>query len=320
MKYFDVKSSTYYDSLKASDRPKNHQDNQMKAEITQLFYEFECRLGYRAMTNTYNSKFASNFNHKRISRLMQELSLRSKVKVQKRKKAEQRIEISDNLLNRDFTAYKPNLKWATDTTQMNINGMRVYLCMVIDLYSREIIGYSIGQRENTRFVIRALKMALTQSNGSKNIIIHSDRGSVYTSGNYHKMIKSTYNTPSNSRPGNCWDNAIAENFFSIFKSELIHGSEFKSYNKLVKKIEEYIVYYNTKRIQNTTKLTPYELRMNYYNKELNNINTQSGITIQSEITTLEQNNLVDTDKIEITNYTNYKNINKFITNQNSIIN
>lgn len=301
MQYFDVKSSTYYDSLKSSESPKKHKDKQIKDEITELFFEYECRLGYRAMTNVYNAKYNTQYNRKRISRLMRELSFKSKVKVQKRKKPEERDEISDNYLNRDFKTDKPNSKWATDTTQMNINGMRVYLCIVIDLFSREIIGYSIGKRENTRFVLKALKMALAQSNGSKNIIIHSDRGSVYTSSNYHKMIKRNFNQPSNSRPGNCWDNAMAENFFSIFKSELIHGGEFKSYNKLVKKIEEYIQYYNTKRIQNTTKQTPYQLRMNYY---INATNT----------TNLEHDNQENANTIELTNYTNNTNINNIIIN------
>jgi transposase InsO family protein len=273
LKYFDVKSSTYYDSLKSSERPKNLKDKQMKDEITELFFEYECRLGYRAMTNVYNAKFKVKYNRKRISRLMRELSLKSKVKVQKRKKPEQRDEISDNHLNRDFKADKPNSKWSTDTTQMNINGMRVYLCIVIDLYSREIIGYSTGKRENTRFVIKALNMALGQSGGSKNIIVHSDRGSVYTSAKYHKLITSNYNQPSNSRPGNCWDNAMAENFFSIFKSELIHLKKFTSVKHLIKEIENYVTYYNTKRIQNNTKLTPEQIRNNYYqNQNILNIN------------------------------------------------
>lgn len=245
----------------------------MKAEINTIFYECEERLGYRAVTNHYNAKFNTKFNRKRILRLMQEMGLQTRVKCVRRKKAGPREEVSLNILNRDFTTTRPNQKWVTDTTQMNIYNTKIYFCVVLDLNTREIIGYKIGFKENKRFVCEALKQALKQTQGEQDIIIHSDQGSVYTSASYNRLIKKYKNIPSNSRVGNCWDNAMVENYFSIFKSELIHLKKFTSVKHLIEEIEKYVIYYNTKRIQNTTKQTPQQLREKYYqNNQNQNLN------------------------------------------------
>ena len=265
--YFFIESSSYYHKRNAKERPKYLIDLKMKQEINEIFYEHEERLGYRALTNQYNAKFNTKYNRKRILRLMQEMGLQTRVKCVRRKKAGPREEVSLNILSRDFSTTAPNQKWVTDTTQMNIYNTKIYFCVVLDLNTREIIGYKIGFKENKKFVGEVLKQALKQTQGEQNIIIHSDQGSVFTSYSYNRLIKKHNHIPSNSRPGNCWHNAMAENFFSRFKSELIHLKKFTSVKHLIKEIENYVTYYNTKRIQNNTKLTPEQIRNNYYQNQ-----------------------------------------------------
>lgn len=140
--------------------------------------------------------------------------------------SEHSLPIYNNVLNRDFTATKANQKWCCDISYIHTHEGWLYLAVVIDVYSRAVIGWSMNQRMNKALVCDALTMALFRRKFPKDVIVHSDRGSQYCSLRYQNLLKNHRLIGSMSRKGNCWDNAIAESFFHTLKVELIHTEKY----------------------------------------------------------------------------------------------
>lgn len=166
-----------------------------------------------------------------------------------------------NLLNRNFTATAPNQKWVTDVTEMKIHGEKLYLSALLDLYNGEIIAYTTSARPVYTFVQKMLDQAFTRVGEQQGLLLHSDQGWHYRIPKYHKMLETYKVTQSMSRKGNCHDNAVIENFFGIFKSELLYAQEFESMSQFKSELKSYIHYYNEDRIK--TKLagmSPIEFR------------------------------------------------------------
>ncbi len=156
--------------------------------------------------------------------------------------------ISENILNRNFTASVPNEKWVSDITYIHTTEGWLYLCTVIDLYSRKVVGWSIEDNMKTDMVVKALIMAIKNRKPSKNLIFHSDRGVQYASVKFRNVLKSYNFKQSMSRKGNCWDNAVAESFFHTLKAERVNDRKYKTRKEAKISIFEYIeLFYNRTR-------------------------------------------------------------------------
>ncbi len=178
----------------------------------------------------------------------QELCAKAAKKFKATTMSNHRLPVAKNLLEQDFTATKPNQKWVSDITYLSTDQGWVYLSVIIDLYSRLIVGWAMSERIDKQLVCDALQMALWRRKMPKNVILHSDRGSQYCSNDYQEMIKKYGLLCSMSGKGNCYDNACAESFFHSLKVEAIHGERFKTREIMRQTVFEYIeVDYNRTR-------------------------------------------------------------------------
>ena len=160
--------------------------------------------------------------------------------------------IAENLLGRDFNATAPNQKWVGDITYIQTDEGWLYLATVMDLYSRKIVGYAMGSSIDAALACRAFKMALMRRPQVSELTYHSDRGSVYGSLAFRELLIDNKITPSMSRKGNCYDNAVAESFFHTLKVELISQNEYKLRSSAIFSISEWIEnFYNAKRTHST---------------------------------------------------------------------
>ena len=168
-----------------------------------------------------------------------------------------------NLLNRDFHADRPNQKWVTDISYIKTGQGFLYLSIIRDLYDNSIVAYKTGTEQNVHLVLDTIKKAKKKEKVTAELQLHSDQGFQYTSQAYFKLTQSYGITPSMSRRGNPYDNALAENFFSILKTECIYRVRPRTYEEARLLIGEYIHFYNYQRIQLKTKLTPMEYRCQF---------------------------------------------------------
>ena len=197
---------------------------------------------------------------------MKLLGLKSLIRVKKYKsyKGEQG-KIAPNILARKFKANAPNQKWATDITEFNVSGNKLYLSPIIDLFNQEIISYELTERPVFNQVVMMLNKAFKKIPDNTNLILHSDQGWQYQMKRYQNQLKEKGIIQSMSRKGNCLDNAIIENFFGILKSELFYLNKYTSIDQLKKEINEYIKYYNNDRSKsNLNKMSPIKYRAHYY--------------------------------------------------------
>jgi transposase InsO family protein len=169
--------------------------------------------------------------------------------------------IAPNLLDRDFRAVRPNLKWSTDITQFNLLGQKLYLSPIMDLFNGEIVSFALSSRPSFRPVIEMLKGAFQKIPDNTQLILHSDQGWQYQMRPYQKLLKEKGIRQSMSRKGNCYDNSVMENFFGILKSEFYHNKRFSSVEQFSNELSEYIDYYNNRRIKVKLKgLSPVQFR------------------------------------------------------------
>ena len=154
-----------------------------------------------------------------------------------------------NLLNRDFHAEKPNQKWVTDVTEFNVFGKKLYLSAILDLYSRDLVSYTISERPVLSMVTSMVKKAFDKIPEKSELILHSDQGWQYRHKQYQRLLEEKGVRQSMSRKGNCFDNAVMENFFGILKSELLYIQEFESLEHFKRELVEYLDYYNNCRIK-----------------------------------------------------------------------
>jgi len=198
----------------------------------------------------------------RVARRMKALGLRAlaKRKYKVTTDSEHNKPLYENVLNRDFSTTGINQKWAGDITYIHTQEGWLYLAVVIDLYSRAVIGWAMDKRMKTSLVCDALTMALCRRSKPKNVIIHSDRGSQYCSNQYRKLIEKYALIGSMSRKGNCWDNAISESFFHTLKVELVHQQQYTTRIVAKQSLFQYIEgYYNRKRRHSSIRYnTPYQ--------------------------------------------------------------
>ena len=164
--------------------------------------------------------------------------------------------IAPNLLNRDFYAQKPNEKWVTDVTEFSLFGKKLYLSPILDLHSGYLVSYTISERPVLSMVKDMLNKAFINIPDNTNLILHSDQGWQYQHKQYQRMLRNKGIRQSMSRKGNCLDNAVMENFFGILKSELLYLQKFESMEQFKQELEDYLDYYNNRRIKTKLKGLP----------------------------------------------------------------
>ena len=190
----------------------------------------------------------------RVERLMREHGIRAKHKRRYKATTDSKhgMPVAPNILDRNFTPSTPNQVWTSDITYLWTTEGWLYLAVVIDLFNREVVGWSIKPRMTVDIVTDALRMAWFRKKPPRGLIHHSDRGSQYTAGSFQDLLREYGMVCSMSRKGNCWDNAPTESWFGGFKNERIHGEPYVDQQKMREIVFEYIeVFYNRKRRHST---------------------------------------------------------------------
>ncbi len=186
----------------------------------------------------------------RVARLMREdgLQARKRRRFRKTTQSNHPHPVAPNLLERRFDVEGPNRAWVTDLTYIWTLQGWLYLCVILDLFSRRVVGWSMDSRIDRHLTLGALRMALSHREAAKGLVHHSDRGSQYAAGDYRKVLTAHGLECSMSRKGDCWDNAVVESFFATLKVELIHRSVFVTREQARQAIFEYIeAFYNRRR-------------------------------------------------------------------------
>lgn len=259
-KTFGVSRSGYYDFVRRLDRPN------ADAGLAQLIREQQkhCRqiYGYRRMW-MWLGKQGIHHNPKTVLRVMKKYDLLAEIR-RPRKWANmgQQVHRYENLLNRDFHADRPNSKWVTDISYIHTGQGVLYLSMIRDLYDNSIVAYKTAESQTINLVLDTIRLAVKQEKKkvAGRLQLHSDQGFQYTSQAYFNPTKEYGITPSMSRRGNCYDNALPENFFSILKSECIYRQKIKTFHQANQLIDDFIYFYNHERIQLKTGVPPLERR------------------------------------------------------------
>ena len=177
--------------------------------------------------------------------------------------------VADNVLRRRFNPSSPNKAWASDITYLHTEEGFLFLCVILDLFSRRVVGYSLAPHMRTEFCLDALKMAKGVSGIVKDVVHHSDRGSQYASHAYRNSLHEDDIICSMSRKGNCWDNAVAESFFATLKTELTYRFHWRTRSELEREVVKYIHWYNGRRRHSSLEYkSPVQYEREYYAAEL----------------------------------------------------
>lgn len=244
-----IERSGYYAWLNRKPGMRFKSNEDLDKKIQTVFQKHKSRYGADRITDDLHEK-GEKCSKNRVARRMKHLGLHAKArkKFKVTTDSKHNLPVAPNLLDRDFTASAPNQKWCGDISYVWTDEGWMYLAVVIDLYSRAVIGWSIQPTMSRQLVCDALMMALWRRGFPRGVLFHSDRGSQYCSGDFQKMLKSSGFICSMSRKGNCWDNAVAESFFHSIKTELIYTERYTTREIAKQSIFEYIeMYYNRVR-------------------------------------------------------------------------
>ena len=258
--FFGVSRSGYYDFVKRAGQPKRDADLAKQIELCQR--KVAGTYGYRRVWKWLKDRNIER-NPKTILRVMKRYGLLSEIRRRRQwVNLGQQVHKYQNLLNRQFRASKPNTKWVTDISYIHTKEGVLYLSMIRDLYDNSIVAYKTASRQTVSLVLDTIRLAMKKEKKrvAAELQLHSDQGFQYTSPAYFKLTQSYGITPSMSSKGNPYDNAMAENFFSILKTECIYRHKPKTLKEADELIDRYIHFYNHERIQNKTGVAPLTLR------------------------------------------------------------
>ena len=258
--FFGVSRSGYYDYAKRLNRPAH--DAELANVIRKQQENCDSTYGYRRMWKWLKSAKQIHRNPKTILRIMKKYELLSEIRRRRKwRQMGQQLHKYENLLNREFQADRPNHKWVTDISYIHTGQGVLYLSMIRDLYDNSIVAYKTGTTQTVNLVLDTIRLAMqNEKKVAAELQLHSDQGSQYTSQAYFDLNKEYGITPSMSRRGNCYDNAMAENFFSILKTECIYRHMPATLHEARTLIDNYIYFYNHQRIQLKTGVAPLMLR------------------------------------------------------------
>ena len=241
-----IERSGYYAWLKRPCSQRQLANQILDQKIIPLFEKHHGRYGSPRLTDELTEQ-GEICSKNRVARRMRQLNLyaKAKKKFKVTTDSKHRLPVAENILNRDFSATSANQKWVGDISYIWTKEGWLYLAVVIDLYSRAVVGWSMQPTMSKQLVCDALTMALWRRGFPHGVLFHSDRGSQYCSDDYQKLLKKNGMISSMSRKGNCWDNAVAESFFHTIKTELIYNCSYSTREEAEKSIFNYIeVYYN----------------------------------------------------------------------------
>lgn len=265
--WLEVSRSGYYKWRDREPSFEHEYREMLRQAIRETFEDFKARYGApRLIYELHERGFACSVNH--VAKLMHEegLKARNGKRFKYGHQGSGDNNFAENLLSRDFEATKPNEKWVSDITYIPVKSGHVYLAVIMDLFSRKIIGWSLDQTMTTDLILDALKMATSSRGCEPGMLLHSDQGVQYRAGEYVLAMHDSGITPSMSRKGNCWDNAAMESFFSRLKVEEVFGQTYAGLNAAYSSVFEYIeLFYNRVRRHSANGyISPVEFEKIYY--------------------------------------------------------
>ena len=256
-RFFKVSRSGYYDFVRRLER--KQKDEELAGLIGQCQESCKRTYGYRRVA-IWLDRNGVHHNPKTVLRVMQKYGLLSVIRRRKYQTYSSVLHRYPNTLNRDFHADRPNQKWVTDISYIKTGQGFLYLSVIRDLYDLSIVSCRTSPKQTVNLVLDTIRDAKAKEKVTDGLALHSDQGFQYLSQEYFNLTQSYHISPSMSRRGNPYDNALAENFFSILKTECIHRVKLRTFSEADQVIDEYIHFYNHVRLQSKTKLTPVEFR------------------------------------------------------------
>lgn len=245
----EVSPSGYYDWRS---RPESNRAKQNRKLVTKISLFHKASRGIYGSPRIHRDLLESGeaVSEKRVARLMRENNIQSKMarRFVITTDSKNTMQPAPDRLKREFDVDLPDKAWVTDTTFIPTRQGWLYLAVVIELYSRQVLGWAMGDKNNAQLVQDALTMAVWRRGKVDSVIVHSDQGSTYASGSYQRLLKENKLRCSMSRKGECLDNAVAESFFGTLKTELVYDEDYRSRDEAKKSLFEYIeVFYNRRR-------------------------------------------------------------------------
>jgi len=264
----EVSKSGYYAWCSRPTSPRSQENERLSQQIQEIHQESRKTYGAPRIHASLKAKGFQAGRH-RVARLMRQqgICVRPKRRFKRTTDSNHPFPIAKNMLNRSFSTAEPDKAWVADITYIPTHQGWLYLAVVIDLFSRRVVGWSMAEQMQTELVLSALEAALGhRSAAASGLLFHSDRGSQYASGAYRAALKGAGISCSMSRRGNCWDNAVAESFFGTMKTELIYLENFATREDAKTTIVEWIeVFYNRQRIHSTLNYcSPVQFEQDYW--------------------------------------------------------
>jgi len=263
---FKVSPSGYYEWCTREESIRSQEDRQLLIEITRIHHQCRQAYGYIKIWKALQAQGIACGKH-RVARIRKQHGIetqRSK-RFALTTRSKHQHWIAPDHVKRQFQAQQRNQIWAGDVTFIPTRQGWLYLAILLDLYSRKVIGWAMSNRNDQRLTLSALQMAITHRNPKAKLIHHTDRGRLYATDQYRALMQQHDIIPSMSRKGDCYDNAVSETFFSTLKNELTHGKNYATREQARSEIFEYIeCFYNRKRIHQTLNYqTPIEYEKQY---------------------------------------------------------
>jgi transposase InsO family protein len=246
---FGIAPSTYYGWECEQQCERAVRDEQLLTSVQRIFAEYRGRYGAPRVRRELLRE-GVGVGRKRVARLMREAGLRAKSrrKYKPTTDSNHSLPVAPNLIARDFHTERPDVAWVSDITYLWTRQGWLYLAVILDLYSRKVVGWRLSDRMTASLVCEALDDAARQRRPARGLVFHSDRGSQYASHAFRRRLQRRNMRQSMSRRGNCWDNAVAESFFATLKKELVRGRAFDTRDQARSEVFEYIeVFYNRRR-------------------------------------------------------------------------
>lgn len=256
-KVLRVNRSTYYNHLSATPSKRRLENDKISNYILKIYLDNKKRFGAHKIKYILEAEYGIKISVGRVHRLMKLLHLPKMSTVKPKFKYFSNHSILENKTKRQFSVSQPNLVWCSDVTYIKTLAGFVYLCVIIDLFSRKVISHMLSPKHDSKLIIATLEKAIRTRNISESLIFHSDRGSQYTSGETAKVCDKNNITRSFSGVGNPFDNAVVESFFKFLKHEEINRKSFKNLLDVKSTVFEYIDgFYNSKRPHSFNNMLP----------------------------------------------------------------
>lgn len=250
---FKVSKSGYYGWLKQDTKTRAARELTLVRKIEQIHQGSRGSYGSPRIFKVLKG-LGEPCNKAKVERLMKKNGIRAKTKRKFRVTTDSnhKLPVAPNLLKRNFSPEKPNQTWASDITYIWTREGWLFLAVIVDLYSRQVVGWSLDKTMTKELVCSALRQAYFRRKPGSGIIFHSDRGSQYCSAEFRRLLKQYKMLQSQSRKANCWDNACVESFFHTLKTEMIYHEDFKTRDQAYRAIFEWVeAFYNRQRLHST---------------------------------------------------------------------